>query len=367
MAKSIDMFLQGVRNKNTLSRYKTAIERFFKYLKIDDPDEYLKSTDIKTFESDIWNYIDYLDDEKKVAPKTIKLQLSVIKNFFIMNDIEIKQSTWIRFSKRTPKAYAQVQDAVPTKEILREILQYCDFKTKTIAMMLLSSGMRVGEVIGLKISDIEEYKGFIKINIPRHLAKGGYTRVTFISSEAKELLTQWLKKERKNYLENARRKTNFEGSKKVSLRDQRIFPLYDSTVRISWLGALNRSGHNERCPVTRIYRYHIHTLRKFFETNLTGHINKNAFDLMIGHIAQIDRTYTDLTYETKIKQLYDEYKKIEPLISIYTSGVSAGELASLELQLKEKSKQLEDTNKRLNHFIDLRRRHEDIIDRKSVV
>lgn len=367
---AIEKTMFDFSNKNTIRRYRYCINEFFKFLKI-NPDDYVKRMkgNPKGIEMDIWNFILHLQDEVKLAPKSLKLHISALRKFCLQNDLEMPPRVFETLRRRTPRAVSETHDAVPTRKILRDIFQHTDFKTKCAGMILLSSGMRIGELVKIMKEDIEEYKGFIKITVRRDVTKSKYDRVTFISSEAKELLDQWLTSKRKEYMDQARLKTNFKGKKKVSARDPRVFPMWDSTIRVSWIGALERSGHNERCQSqsprnkNNTYVYHLHTLRKFFETNLSGKINMNALDIMIGHSNELDKTYIDVTYPKKIEQLYNEYKKGEGHISIYTTGISEGQVANLELQLKERDKKLDEVTQRLDRFVNLRKRRGIIFDK----
>ncbi len=349
MSKSMDQFLYTIDNKNTLRKYKKYIEDFFDFLNV-EPDAYLEKTDSKKVERDIFAFITHIDKELHRAPTSIKAYLSIIRNFFQMNDFVIPERVFITLRRRTPRSVAIQQDAVPTKKILREIFQYGDFKMKCMAQFMLSSGMRLGETVGLNISDIEEYQGYYKVNIPKELTKSRYARITFISSEAKELLDQWLKNGiRKEYLRRARNKTNFENKEKVSLLDKRLFPMWDSTFRVTWINALEKSGYNERCPNTGHYIYHPHVLRKFFKTNLANYMNPNARDLMLGQASVLDKTYTDITYQEFIEKMFSEYKENEGKISVYTSGATHGQLETLEVELRN-------TKKDLDRFLELQKR-----------
>ena len=62
---------------------------------------------------------------------------------------------------------------------------------KALTLILASSGMRVGESVRLKLSDIEFDRDPVRIKIRAKYTKTGKRRITFISPEAKEAVEEW--------------------------------------------------------------------------------------------------------------------------------------------------------------------------------
>ena len=364
-SKVIDYFLRQIRHPTTRNSYRKPIEIFFESIG-KDPDEYVKNFDEKQFRVDLLEYATKLDNmskEHKIAPKTIRRYIAVLKRFCEIHLLDMNYVIFKNVTRTLPKARTITHDSVPTKKQLKQSLDKADTKIKTLVLFLSSSGLRVGEALSLKlkgdkledgtiIPHIEKYEGYWKINVPAE-SKGHYSRIAFISKEAGEYLDNWISVERRKYIKRARGKTNFLKGKKVDYDDERLFPYWTNSARSGWNHALDKSGNGQRCPRTKHHIFHIHTLRKYFKSNLVGRINQQALNILIGHETQLDRVYQDKAYEQKIKWLFEEYKKGEGYLTVYTSNVTDDTVKQLQKQIQDRNKEIELTNGRMKRFIQL--------------
>jgi len=79
-------------------------------------------------------------------------------------------------------------DKVPSNVQLRKILMHMPVHGKALYLVLVSSGMRIGEALQVKLDDVDSDHDPPEVNIRRGYTKSGRPRITFISSEAKELV-----------------------------------------------------------------------------------------------------------------------------------------------------------------------------------
>lgn len=134
---------------------------------------------------DIYKYSDYLK-KKGVSDSTVKLHLVIIKtilNFLKNLGVQCLPSVLIdlptvSYKKRNIGAVGDIQKMEEEMKNIRD---------KAIFAVLKSSGMRISELVSLKIKDIEQ------THIPI-IGKGGKTRLVFISDEARELIKTYLEK-----------------------------------------------------------------------------------------------------------------------------------------------------------------------------
>src|SRR2546430_16555374 len=124
--------------------------------------------------------------------------------------------------------------------------------------------MRLGESLRLKLPDIELDKEPVRIHIRREYTKSGLARPSFLSTEAVDVLREWLKI-RDDWLQAASRKSHLypKGAK-----DDRIFPFSHGTIYAMWHAVLQKSGYADRAPTTRFYKFHLNTLRKTFRSDV---------------------------------------------------------------------------------------------------
>ncbi len=113
----------------------------------------------KTSESDLFDYIYHLIHTKKLAYSTQKQLISAFKLYYteILND-QINLDRILPANKpfKTPTVLAR-------KEVLNMIDSTKNLKHKCILVALYSGGLRVGELINLKIEEIDSKRMLITI------------------------------------------------------------------------------------------------------------------------------------------------------------------------------------------------------------
>src|SRR5438552_19040331 len=115
-------------------------------------------TDVETFFKSIRHY----------APKSINMILSFTKGFLGRNSVKFDEYYWrdLKGKHKGLKGNRPLtEDQAPTPEILRKILQFLPLHGRAFALAASSSGMRLGESLRLKLSDIELDKEPVRIHI----------------------------------------------------------------------------------------------------------------------------------------------------------------------------------------------------------
>lgn len=290
-------FLETYQSKGTVKTYKVAIRKFLLFIYKDGELEDLSERYFKenrNYENDVQ---DYYCSIKGSPPKTINVLMSVVRTFLIENRKELSQYFWRRLNGRVKGSQPWTEDKIPTKEELRKILTYLPPSGKALCLVLSSSGMRIGECLSLLVSDVDFTTEPTTIRIRGCTTKSGNKRITFISSEAKEVLQEWIK-DLPNYI--------IRSSKNCSkLDDKRIFPLTTQTTTYLWNLALKKAGLDARDNNTSIrFRvHHIHTLRKFFRTRLGSKINSDIIEVLLGHEGYLTSSYRKFSDE-ELSQFY---------------------------------------------------------------
>lgn len=140
-----------------------------------------------TNNEDIQQYILYLKRDKGLSAGTINNYISAIKFFYTYALQKEWDSGKIPRMKRTLNF-----PIIPPKEsVLKLIHQTDNLKHKAILMLIYGSGLRVSEVVQLKISDICSKTMRIRV----HHAKHNTNRYTILPQEALVILRQYFKKE----------------------------------------------------------------------------------------------------------------------------------------------------------------------------
>lgn len=278
------------------------IEAFLKYLKVLRKDSnytitsykndllelYDFTTDLRGITTDIAkDYLEYLY-AKGLSRNSISRKLSAIRSFYqyleneeIIRDNYFREVSNPKRRESLPK-YAKMHDL--------EKLFDCFDKESTLGQrnalileMLYATGLRVGELVNIKLGDINFYNRSIKV-----VGKGSKERIVFFGGYCEDVLELYLNDGRRE-LDKKREEYLFLNKNGTKLSSRYIRKIIDDAVR--------------KCEID----YHIspHTLRHTFATDM---LNAGA-DLMtvkdlLGH-SSIDTTgiYTHVSNE-QLKKVY---------------------------------------------------------------
>jgi site-specific recombinase XerD len=150
-----------------------------------------------------------------IAPKTVQLQMSAIKSFYKLYDIEIPNLSGNRERARPLEKHKKI----PTKDDLIEVLMVCDPIEKAVLLVGASSGLSAEEVTNLKVGEFKMgYDPHTEITtLSLRRKKTGCDFVTFLSPEASRAVWDYLNfRGRTEKTKNARRNMQLEKQRVVS-------------------------------------------------------------------------------------------------------------------------------------------------------
>src|SRR3972149_5566562 len=280
-------------------------------------------TRIQNQELDVYKilneYVIFLD-KKGIKPKTIRLWFSVVKGYFSHLEIEVF-SEKCKQRIKLPKVIRVKKEAL-TKEILVKLLRNLDAKLETAVLVATSSGMRVGEIAGLTLADIEFNHEPVKINIRAETSKSREDRETYLTNESSEVLKDYLKRyfgwkedSTNSQLEGLRIfgrtskiKTGNVKGRLPKLEEQLTDAiLLQKTLhrKIAKVPELNRLARNGRKVI------HFHAFREFFYTVVSNVSGSNFAHALMGH-----HEYLDTYYALSEKQQLKLYQKAVPYLTV---------------------------------------------------
>lgn len=214
-------------------------------------------------QEDIRRYLLFLLDIRKSSAAFVNQAYSALKFLFgflgICRELEIPRC---KKEKKLPK--------VISKEDVVKLLSAVDnIKHKALLMLIYSSGLRVSEVVRIRIQDIDGKRKMLRVS----QAKGRKDRYTVLSNTALDVLRQYFKKYRpddwlfpgfngesylsvrtvQNVFRNACSKANVNRAFSVhSLRHSFATHLLEDGIDIKYIQEL--LGH-ESCKTTEIYTH----------------------------------------------------------------------------------------------------------------
>lgn len=182
----------------------------------------------------------YLREERKLSERTVNYYNSIIRFVYEVTLDKVLNKKQIPMMKRKKAVYK-----VLTKEELSTFFNCVDnYKFKTIFMLVYGSGLRIGEVVNLRVEDIDSKNMRIFVRE----GKGNKERYTILSKASLEMLRiYWSKYRQHKYIG------------RVFLSDNAI-PITVGVIRKHFRDYRRKAKLNEKVTV--------HTLRHCFATNL---------------------------------------------------------------------------------------------------
>jgi len=269
-------------SKNTLSSYAADLKRYMLFLK--EREKRIESA----FRGDIIDFNEGLRNDGYSIPSICRYLSSVkalYKYLLIENIIDSDPSENIHM----PKKWERLPKALSVSEVL-DLLQ-TGFSGNTVlrdtAMLelLYSSGLRVSELVRIKLGDIHFDAGFLRI-----MGKGAKERVVPVNVRALEKVKKYTEEERLAILKKRQSPYLFVTRLGKPMSRQRFWQT---------LKAIGKQAGLEISP---------HTIRHCFATHLLeGGADLRSVQKMLGH-SDISTTqiYTKVTTD-RIKKVFKTY------------------------------------------------------------
>ncbi|MBT3302690.1 MAG: site-specific integrase [Bacteroidetes bacterium] len=160
----------------TIKVYKSSFIEFLSYYATKKPEDLT--------ESDIRDYQDYLVNKRKISISTQNQAINAIKFYYEQVLKHEKRNYWID----RPKKGRSLPNIISEQEVLRLINATNNLKHKCIIVTLYSSGVRISELLNLRIQDISFDKSIIFVKA----GKGKKDRITILSHKTAVLIKEYL-------------------------------------------------------------------------------------------------------------------------------------------------------------------------------
>ena len=353
----IEKFLSQYPSVSTQRTYNAALKLFFENNK-QQPDKYFD------------NGRDYSEDVRKFQqslitrpPKTAHTYVMAIKSFLIENNVDLGARYWRKLrtlNEGTTEAITEDFSTVKngqtkalTKEDIRQLLSHGNVRDRAFALCLLSSGCRAGEMLALKLEDINFETEPVQATIRREYIEGkGFTvktkkpRTVFFSSEAVAAIREY-QKVREQQLATSKSKIKninvYKKSKNMKLAkgcdEECLFPYQYQTMLLGLKRMLKNANLFKVDKTTGRTTYRFHIYRKFFSKYMPSKMDRDMVEILLGHTLKNQGVYKNYSVE----ELAAEYKKAEFVVSIYDEK----DTSALTTSMSEKDKKIEELSQQL--------------------
>ena len=233
---------------------------------------------------DVRDYLYYLSEKKNASAFTLNIVINALK--FYYGEVLMRRFV---YEIRRPKKDKRLPVVLSQEEILRILSSVTNTKHKLILMLMYSAGLRVGEVVKLRVEDIDVERGMIRIKV----GKGRKDCYTIFSEAALNTF--------KGYIEKYKpEKWLFPGQRK----DRHITT---RTVQKIFDNAYRKAGIRKEVTV--------HSSRHSFATHLLeSRVDRRYIQELLGHKhSKTTEIYTHVAMKDlrKIRSLLDMMVKGE--------------------------------------------------------
>ena len=269
-------YLENVKNysDHTTTAYKNDLEQYF---------DYLKNTQKNLFDNE--DFVDYLFS-LELAKSTINRKLTSVNNFLLWSSKldkykgkTFRKSENLKTEKKLPNILTSnyinnLIDKLPTSTAK-------DVRNKAIIELLYSSGLRVSELVNLKINDVKN-DGSLRV-----IGKGRKERRLPMTDQAYKIISLWLKSNRAEFLKDNDNQFIFLGVRGKQITDREV-----------------------RRVVNLITGTFPHNIRHTFATHvLDGGADLRVVQELLGHS---DPGTTQIYTHISKKKLQEKYKRTHP-------------------------------------------------------
>ena len=267
---------------NTIVSYIVELNQFFSFTK--------KNYDKITY-NDVNNYLKYLKDNK-LNELTISHNISVLKSFYkfvltqvnIVNPLEYIES--IKIHKKIPNVLSiEEVDKLLTVKLNTSF----DYRNKAMLELIYATGLRVSELINLKLNDIDLNEQLLKT-----MGKGSKERILPIGDNAIKYLKIYINDYRNNLLKRNYNEYIFLNNHGNQLTRQGFFKIIKKYAE-----ELDINTH-----------FSPHTLRHSFATHMLSYgADLKTIQELLGHS---DLSTTQIYTHISKEELKGVYENIHP-------------------------------------------------------
>ncbi|MFC2122535.1 tyrosine-type recombinase/integrase [Bacteroidota bacterium] len=244
------------KSPKTISWYSANLKNFRNYLKNRHLSDSLENIDTKLLRE----YVLYLMKQTRyenhpytpaktelLSTATIHGYVRTLRAFFNWLIVEGLTQNNPSNALKPPKIVRKVVSTLSDEEIRAILTSFgtssTDARNQALFMILLDTGLRIGELVNLKMEDVHMDEGYLKV-----LGKGKKERIVPIGNNAQKVLQRYLFRFR------PKPKNPVTSNVFLSISSQ---PLTENSMKLMFTRLAKRSG---------VYRLHAHLCRHTFAT-----------------------------------------------------------------------------------------------------
>lgn len=327
---------------NTAYGYGKSVGALVKFLEVSSPSEALqkfKDSSQNDRVKLIDGFVRHALDNNVHSTTVLQMVRSAIKKWLELNEVPVN---WVKIQNEVlPGEEALVSDRMPSNKELKQIMNEGGLRDRTMILILISSGLRVGTLTSLTVGEVnieEDPAAIIVQRKPgRKISRRLKRFVTFITPEAKDMLKQYLDHRTKNG-----EKLTASSPLITSDRKEEIGKFLSPTYLSNHWRRLLRRAHLATKSGSPWHDIHIHTLRKFFRTQCTmAGVKSTFYEVWMGHTGS---NLAESYFRGETEAHKQEYMKAIPYLSVLeeVTEVTTKQVEKQDQEIVKLRKEVED-------------------------
>lgn len=344
-------FYDSIRNPLTKDRYEKRLAQFFKYLKLEGTlKEQAREFARKAKIDYAWTTIsinEYMRFQKERAERN-EISESTLPNFYkpiklFCEENDLTQINWKKITRRIPKGRSYANDRAPSRGEIISLLQYPDRRIRPAALIMESSGGRLGLFEYLNYGHIHkiERNGILVAAKIRIYAGTNDEYFSFVTPECYHAIEEYISYRRSQgeriTKDSPIIRDLFHPDKLGKGEPHLPKRLKPTGVKRMIEDALKGTGLRKKLAEgKRRHEFQAdHGFRKFFKTVCEHKMKSLHVEMLLGHTTGLADSY----YRPTDEELLEEYLKAVPELTLLElSPIPASETIE---ELKKKVSELE--------------------------
>ena len=283
------IYLLTVKQKEEKTTVSSYIEDIYKYLEYMENDKIKTALDIEY--QNITNYLKYLDNNNYETSSIIRKIVSIkLFHKYLSEEYKIKNISSKIINPRLRRKLPNILTIEEVDNLLDIKLNTpFDYRNKAMLELMYSSGLRVSELVDLKLNNIDLDNGYV-----RCLGKGKKERIIPIGEIAIEYLKKYINEYRNSMKKGYYTENVFLNNHGKNITRQGFFLIIKNIAK-------EKNINKNITP---------HMLRHSFATHLLNNgANLRTIQEMLGHSSiTTTQIYTNVSNDI-IKENYELYKR----------------------------------------------------------
>ncbi len=293
---SIEAFLQFISFEkrfsiNTCIAYRNDLEQFIVFLQLNNLSEDINEVTHQIIRSWLSSMV-----ENGVETRSVNRKISVLKTYFRFlikeNEIKVNPMQKIVSPKMSKKITPYIEEENLIKMLEEEETKegFCEIRNYLILEIFYETGIRLSELINIKIEDIDFYNLTLKV-----IGKRNKERLIPITKTLKDKIILYLEHKGKETFTNSGKENYLFLTKK----GKKVYPKFVYRIVLYYLSRI--TTNKKKSP---------HVLRHTFATHMLNHgADLNAIKEILGHS---NLSATQIYSHNSINKLKNIYKQAHP-------------------------------------------------------